>query len=420
MDKELTRGSFTKLIAASGFSNLADGIGMVVWTWVATLITRDPFLVSLVPVALRLPWFLFAIPAGILADRMDRRHLVLTMDILRVVAFCIVAFSIWAMGPLDASPQSDLERPRLFLAVVGAALIVGVAEVFRDSAAQIILPSIVPADRLEWANGRLWSMELTGNSLVGPALSALLIGMAPFLPFAVNAVTYAVAAVLILQLAGRFQPQTTESQNWRRELGEGIRFLRSTPLLRLLAYVTGAWNLLFQMVFVALFLHGQENIGVGATVFGIILAAGAVGGILGGLCGAWIIKRVGSGATAAWMLFASAPAFYAIAFAPTAITLAVALFLFEFSGLVWNTVSVSYRQRVIPNALLGRVNSLYRLLAWGMMPLGLMLSGLIVKGAEGMMTRDWALIMPFLVAGSGALFLALAASRPLWHAFDAQ
>lgn len=120
------------------------------------------------------------------------------------------------------------------------------------------------------------------------------------------------------------------------------------------------------------------------------------------------------------MLAASAPAFYAIAFAPTAIALTVVLFLFEFSGLVWNIVSVSYRQRKIPNALLGRVSSLYRLLAWGVMPVGLMLSGIIVKAAEGVTSREWALTMPFLVAGSGAVLLSLVASSPLKRAFDSQ
>lgn len=372
------------------------------------------------PVALRLPWFLFAIPAGILSDRMDRRQLVLAMDVLRVLAFCLVSASIWTMIPLDPPSESGLDRPALFFAVVAAALMVGVAEVFRDSAAQTILPSIVPVDRLEWANGRLWSVELTGNSLIGPAFGAFLIAAAPFLPFAVNAVACAIAAVLILQIPGQFQFSTPEIRNWRREIGEGFAFLMTAPLLRLLAYVTGVWNLLFQMVFVALFLHAQENVGVSATSFGLIMAAGAVGGILGGLCGELIIRRFGPGTTAVWMLFASAPAFIAIAFVSTAIWLAVVLFLFEISGLVWNAVSVSYRQRVIPNALLGRVSSLYRLLAWGMMPVGLVLSGLIVKGAESMMPRDWALVMPFLVAGGGALLLSLVAGRPLWRTFAMQ
>ena len=420
MIKTKPRGTFANLVAASGFANLADGIATVVWIWLATLITRDPALVSLVPVAVRLPWFLFAVPAGILSDRMDRRQLVLTMDALRALSFCLVALCIWTMMPLDPPSESGLDRPGLYFAVIAAALMAGVAEVFRDTAAQTILPGIVPEDRLEWANGRLWSVELTGNMLVGPALGAFLIAAAPFLPFAINAIGYAIAALLIMQISERCRTPVPETRNWRRELGEGFAFLRTAPLLRLLAYVTGAWNLLFQMVFVALFLHAQENIGIGATGFGGVVATGAVGAILGGLCGDWIVRRFGPGCTAAWMLFASAPAFLAIAFAPTAISLAVVLFLFEFSGLVWNTVSVSYRQRVIPNALLGRVSSLYRLFAWGMMPVGLLLSGLIVKAAENVVTRDLALIMPFLVAGTGGLLLSMVASRPLWRAFDSR
>lgn len=175
------------------------------------------------------------------------------MDLLRVLAFALVALCIWVMTPLEPPPPSGLARPGLFIAVVLAALAVGIAEVFRDSAAQTILPSVVPKDRLEWANGRLWSVELTGNSLVGPAIGTFLIAIAPFVPFALNGACYAMAALLMSQLSGRFNASLRKTRDWRKEIGEGFAFLNNAPLLRLLAYVTGAWNLLFQMVFVALF-----------------------------------------------------------------------------------------------------------------------------------------------------------------------
>lgn len=418
MLKKRFSNNFTKLILASGFSNLADGIGTVVWAWLATLITRDPLYVALVPVAVRLPWFLFAIPAGIVVDRLDRKPIVLVMDGLRVVSFALIAAMIWLVTPLETPPESGLEHPGLYVAVLSAAILVGFAEVFRDSAAQTLVPSMVPEDELEKANGRLWSVELTGNSLAGPAIGTFLIAAAPFLPFATNAVSYGVAALLILRISGRYQPNARKKRNWKQELKDGLEFLKQSPSLQLLAVVTGVWNLLFQMVFIALFLHAQENIGIDATYFGLVIAAGAVGGILGGLCGDRIIRAFGPGKTAAWMLFASAPAFLAISVAPNALMLGVVLFVFEFSGLVWNTVSVSYRQRSIPNELLGRVSSLYRLLAWGMMPIGLLLSGVIVKVADNKLDRDLALIMPFLIASAGALLLSALASRPLVRAFS--
>lgn len=188
---------------------------------------------------------------------------------------------------------------------------------------------------------------------------------------------------------------------------------RVAPLLRPLAWLTGFWNLFFQMVMIALILHVQENLGLSAGAYGLILAAAAIGGIAGGLSGERIVRWLGPGRAAQWMLIASVPTFVGIALAPGAWSLALVLAIFEFAGLVWNTVSVSTRQRMIPDRLLGRVNSVYRLLAWGMMPLGLLLSGLIVRGAEAFLTREMALTAPFWTAAIGVLVVSLIGWRPL-------
>ena len=414
----MTTTPFARFVAASGLTNLADGRATVAWAWLAALLTRDPLFIAQVAVALRLPWFLFAIPAGVITDRVDRRLLILRMDMLRGVAFAFAAVAIWTAVPL-APPTTALTQPGLYIAILSAATIVGIAEVFRDNAAQTMLPALVPQDRLEKANGRLWSVELVGNALLGPALGAFLIAAALPLPFAVGALAYVAAVFLVLGIAGQFQPAPTQTRNWRRELKEGFQFLWGAQLLRSLAWITGVWNLLFQMVMIALVLHVQENLGLDARAYGLILAAGALGGIAGGWWGDAVITRLGPKRTAQWMLLASFPAFLGIAYAPGPIALAVVLAAFEFTGLVWNTVSVSYRQRKIPDALLGRVNSLYRLLAWGMMPVGLLLSGLIVRIAEGTLARDAALTAPFLTAAVGALMLALAGWRALDRGFAA-
>ena len=136
------------------------------------------------------------------------------------------------------------------------------------------------------------------------------------------------------------------------------------------------------------------------------LAGGAVGGIAGSLAGEGIARRLGAARTMQWMLAASGPCFLAMAVAPGAWTLGLCLAVMEFTGFVWNVVSVSTRQRLIPDALLGRVNSLYRLLAWGMMPVGLVLSGLVVSLGEAFMSRGTALVLPFWVAGLGSVLVA--------------
>ncbi|WP_068305543.1 MFS transporter [Pararhodobacter sp. CCB-MM2] len=405
--------ALTRFIAASGLTNLGDGIATIAWAWTATLLTRDPLLVALVPVALRLPWAVFALPAGVITDRTDRRRLILAMDLIRMTAFALAGLVLWLALPLPDAPETGTASAPAFAALVLAALIVGAAEVFRDNAAQTMLPSIVPHDRLEQANGRLWSIEMTGNALVGPPLGALLIGLALPLPFLLNAGAYGIAALIVAGLVGAYRPHRPEPRSFRVELAEGLAFLRASPLLRVLAVLTGLWNLFFQMVSIAMVLHVQENLGLPPTAYGLILAAGAVGGILGGLAGEPIVRRFGPARTAQWALVVSAPAFVGIALAPGAWSLGLVFAVFEFAGLVWNTVSVATRQRMIPDGLLGRVNSAYRLLAWGMMPLGLLLSGILVRLLDGPLTRETALVAPFWVASLGALVIALWGWGPL-------
>ena len=412
--------ALNRFIAASGMTNLADGIAVVAWGWIASLLTRDPLLVALVPVALRLPWFLLALPAGVITDRVDRKRLILWMDAVRGLAFAAAALAIWAALPLAPAPAEGVSAPFLYWALALAAFVVGGAEVFRDNAAQTMLPAFVAPDQLERANGRLWSAELLTNALIGPALGAVLIGFYLPLAFGLNAVAYGLAMLLVAGVAGQFRPERTDPRNWRVELREGLAFLRAKPLLRTLAWATGFWNLFHQMIVIGVVLHAQENLNLSAEAYGLTLAGGALGGIAGSLMGERISRALGSARTMQWMILASGPCFAAMALAPNAVTLALCFAAMEFSGFVWNVVSVSTRQRMIPDALRGRVNSLYRLLAWGMMPLGLLLSGITVTLGETLVPRDLALTLPFWAAGIGSVVLSLAVWSSIRRGFAPQ
>ncbi|MEM1236661.1 MAG: MFS transporter [Pseudomonadota bacterium] len=408
---------FARFVAASGLTNLADGIAVVVWAWIATILTRDAFLIALMPVALRMPWFLFALPAGIAADRVDRRKLILAMDVIRAGAFGLAALAVFAASPLPEAPEGGTSLPWLFAMLFFCALAVGTAEVFRDNAAQTVMPTIVPHERLEHANGRLWSVELIGNELLGPALGAFLIAASVWSPFAINAGAFAAAALLLVSLRGDFRPPAREKADWRVELAEGISFVRGSPVLAALAWITGFWNLLWMMVTVALVLHVQENLGLGAPAYGLILSAGAVGGIIGSLAGERVVARFGQARTAQTTLFGLVLAIPVIAVAPSGWWIAGVLLLLQISGMIWNTVTVSYRQRVTPNELMGRMNSVYRLLAWGMMPVGLMLSGAMINFSEGFVDRGTAITVPLFASAVGGLVLALTAYRILEREF---
>ncbi len=406
-----------RFVTASGMTNLADGIAVVAWGWIASLLTRDALLVALLPVALRTPWALLALPAGLVTDRVDRRQLILGMDAMRALASLGAALALWLALPLGSAPSEGVSSPGLYAALMLAALVVGGAEVFRDNAAQTMLPALVPPERLERANGQLWSAELLTNALIGPALGAYLIGLWLPLAFGVNAAAYGLAMLLVAGLAGRFKAVRTDRRGWRAEIGEGIAFLRGVPLLKTLAWTTGFWNLFHQMIVIGVVLHAQENLGLSAQAYGLTLAGGAVGGIAGSLMGERIGQALGPTRTMQWMLLASGPCFIGMALAPGAWTLGACFAAMEFSGFVWNVVSVSTRQRLIPDALLGRVNSVYRLLAWGMMPLGLVLSGGVVSLGELVASRGTALVLPFWAAGLGSVVVTILVWRAIARGF---
>lgn len=410
-------GAFARFGAAVGLANLGDGIAVVAWAWIASLITRDPLWIAILPAALRVPWVLFALPSGILADRMDRRRLIVFCDLARTLAYGAAGGAMVLSLPLAEPTIDGIGNSALYWSLLSLGFIIGCAEVARDNAAQSMLPSIVSADSLERANGILGSVETVGNSMAGPSLGAFIVALFVPLPFLTIAVALLLAALLTASLKGNFKPAKQKKQSWRTELSEGFRFVVVHPMLRVLVLITGFWNFFAEMSVIALVLHIQENLSAGATTYGLILAVGAIGGVVGGIAVAPLMKLFPTGVLAQWMNLASAPMFLLIALAPGPITVAVAMFFFYLSGIVWNTISISYRQRVVPDQIRGRVNSVYRLFAWGMMPLGLVASGAIVSMAEGPLGRATALTMPFLIAATGVFILAAFSWRPLGQGF---
>lgn len=419
IEKSQKRNGFLRFSSAVGLANLGDGIAVVAWAWTASLLTRDPLWIAILPATLRMPWVIFALFAGILADRADRRFLIVLCDSVRAMAYGLAAAFIFINLPLAEPAMKGLDNGGLYVSLLGLGFIIGCAEVTRDNAAQTMLPAIVPPDGLERANGFLGSIETVGNEMAGPALGAFLLAFFLPAPFLVIALAFLCAALLTASLRGDFKAvaRPTHKLRLRAELMEGIRFIIGQPLLRILVLITGLWNFFAEMALIGLILHVQENLNAGATTYGIMLAVGAVGGVIGGLVVTPVLRMVSKGAMMQWTGLVTAPVFFIIAFAPGPLTVAAALFLFYLSGIMWDTVSVSYRQRVVPDKIRGRVNSVYRLFAWGTMPLGLLTSGALVNLAEGVLGRSTALIVPFLVAALGILLLSAFSWRPIGRGF---
>ncbi len=274
--------SFHRLLASSGLANLADGIGIVAWPWLASLITRDPLAIALVGVAQKLPWFLFALPSGVISDRLDRRWLVISMDFLRCATLLGLALALVIPGLMPQIPVADFPTIPLYGLLLLAALVVGFAEVLRDNCAITLLPSIVSADRLETANGRMGSVETVMNMMIGPPLAGLVIGLALPLAFGFYGLAFALAGLLVLSIPGRFRTLRPEPRHWVAEIREGAAYLFARPLLRDLAIALGVLNAVEMMMLTGLVLYGQEVMGLNSAQYGLLLTGAAAGGVIGG------------------------------------------------------------------------------------------------------------------------------------------
>lgn len=402
---------YWKLWTASVVTNLGDGISQVAYPWLASALTRNPVHIAAVAVVVRLPWLLFALPAGVITDRVDRKRLVATMDVFRFVITVAVAVVILVSqgdlsSPVDiasGAAEPPTSAGLLLTLVYVSALLLGSAEVFRDNSAQTLLPSIVSKDTLEKANGRMWAAEMVMNAFVGPPLAGVLLAMSFALPFFVDGATFAVAAALVFMIAGDFRPKRVDDESgatgsfWA-ELREGMSWLWGHSLFRPMALALGVLNATGMMTMATFVLFGQEILDLDATGFGLVTTGFALGGVLGSLLADRVSRRLGQG----WSLF-STILVGAVTLLVSGLTSSFWVFwsmgvLMSITVVLWNVITVSLRQSLIPDHILGRVNSVYRFFGWGMMPVGSALGGAVVAMLQPSLGREWALRSPYIVA----------------------
>lgn len=415
---------YRKLWTASVISNLGDGLSAVAYPWLISALTRDPMIIAGVALVRFLPWLIFTLPAGVITDRHDRRWLVAGMDTLRFLVTLAVALVITPFQSRLATPEEiaagtatiPAGSTTLIVSLYLSALIFGFAEVLRDNSAQTLLPSIVDKSLLERANGRMWSAEMVMNTFVGPPLAGPLLAVAFSLPFFIDAGSFAVAAGLIFTIGGKMARPTTpvkrSEARMRDDLREGFGWLWNHLFLRRLAICLGLTNGLGMVTTATFVLFVQEILQLDAIGFGLLGTGFAIGGVLGGVGGSMVSEKLGAGTAILGTL-----GVMAVTFTLTGLTSSAYLvwgfgIIQGFSSTVWNVVTVSLRQQIIPDRLLGRVNSGYRFFGWGSMPIGTALGGIIAELTESSLGREIGLRVPWLVGGVGhVLLLAWAWTR---------
>ena len=395
---------------------------MVAYPWLASAVTRSPLLIAAAGFASRLPWLVFTLHAGVITDRFDRRKLIVGMDFLRGVLTVFVGTVVFLNRSTfpslnELTKMTDLKTNwPIYLTLLVTAFLFGLAEVLRDNSAQTLMPSVVDTENLEVANGRMWSAESLTNSFIGPPLGSLLIGIAIFLPFYFDAGSFFFAVALIATLKGSFKPvakvEAKAKINFKAEIKEGFVWLWAHPLLRPMAIILGSMNGLGTMVGAAYILFAQEVLHTSVFIFAVLGTAGAIGGTLGGLLAPKVSAKLGSGPSL-WLALAAAPIGSLFIGMTSSWQVVWAVTVVEsFVAILWNTITVSLRQSIIPPHLLGRVNSVYRFFAWGSIPIGMFIGGGLVTLMEHFVSRESALRSPYLISVVlGLLLWLLAAPR---------
>jgi MFS family permease len=379
---------FRWLLASSWVSNLGDGIGLAAGPLLVASQTHDPRLVALASLLQRLPWLLFGLQAGALADRVNRRVLVATVDLTRAGVLALLCLTI-ATGVVSVP------------VVLAALFLHGTAEVFADSSSQTLMPMLVHRDDLPIANSRLQAGFITINQLAGAPVGAALFAIGAVWAFATQTVLVALGAMLVLKLVLPVPIRDPAAKTrMRKDIAEGLSWVLHNPAVRTLVLTIFIFNITYGAAWSVLVLYAQQRLHLGAVGFGLITTCSAVGGLLGTAAYGWITRHVSLANLMRIGLIIETLTHLALAVTTNAV-IALAIFtVFGAHAFVWYTTSLSVRQRAVPTELQGRVAGVDLVGVFSTLVVGAALGGVIAQ--------RWGITAPFWFAFVGsAVFVVL-------------
>jgi MFS family permease len=392
-----SRRPFAALWASQASSNFADGLLQAAAPLLIATLTRDPLVVSGMTVAQFLPWLIATLPAGVLADRMDRRRVLTAGNWLRAAGFAALAVTLTS-------------RWHHVALLYGAVFLSGCAETMVDNAALTIPPRLVPRERLERANGRLFATQSVIHTFVGPPAGAALFALAASAAFYTSAAGFALAGLAAMLLPA-LRPTAEEQQRGHstpttvsQDIRSGWSHFWHHDLLRRVAFISAAINFFSSATASLLVLLVTGPYHTPASRYGLFIAVPAAGAIVGSLLAEHVVPRVGGGPIT-WLAALVPAGSYAVLGLTRSVPAALSgMFLAAVASSLNQIVVSTLRQAAVPDELLGRVSAAYRLVVLGVVPLGALTGGLLGSGL-GIRT-------PFVVAAIGLTAAAfLLASR---------
>ncbi|GAA1767041.1 MFS transporter [Nocardioides hankookensis] len=386
---------FRWLIASSWVSNLGDGIALAAGPLLVASLTHDPILVALAALLQWLPPLVFGLYAGALADRLDRRLIIVTVDLARAVVLVLLTLTV----------ATDVVS--IWLVLV-AMFLLGTAEVFADNTAATLMPMLVQRDDLAIANARLTTGFITVNQLAGPPIGAALFALGHAVPFATQAVVVALGAVLISRVVlPEHRREPAPDTHLRHDIAEAFRWVRHHAAVRTLVLTIFVFNITFGAAWSILVLYATQRLGLGPIGFGLLTTISAVGGLVGTLSYGWITRRVSLGNLMRIGLVFETFTMLSLALTTTAWVAMCIFFVFGAHAFIWGTTSLTIRQRAVPTELQGRVGSVNLVGVYGGLVIG--------SGIGGVIAQHWGVTAPFWFAFVGSAVFVLLIWGQLTH-----
>ncbi|WP_258524525.1 MFS transporter [Microbacterium sp. SMR1] len=389
---------FRWLFASSLTSNIGDGIALAAAPLLIASMTDSPILVASGAVMQFLPWLLFGLHAGAIADRVDRRVLIMVANGIR--ALVLVGLCVFLVTGLAS----------IWMVLI-VAFLYGIAEVFVDTTSSTLLPMMVRKSDLGIGNARLQAGFLVANQLGGPPLGAFLFAVGSFWPFAVQGLCVALAIVLISRITAtkRIDPADgpRERSPVHTDILSGIRWLWRNPPVRTLVIIILTFNVTWAAPWGVLVLYATDYLRMGPVGYGALTTASAIGGLAATLLFGRLERRFSFAALMRVCLTAEVLMHLAFALTTSGAVAFVIMIAFGAYAFVWATISTTVRQRLVPHELQGRIASVNMVGVFGGLVIGQALGGVIAQ--------VWGPTGPWWFAFVGAALTLLLVWRPITH-----
>ena len=383
---------FTRIWSASLITNLVDGVLRLAAPLLAVSLTQDPILIGALSALGLLPWLFFAIPIGAMVDRFDRRKALILGNILRALIALFIAFAV---------SQGFINIWLLLISV----FFFGICEVLVDTTSQAVLPQILDKSNYERGNSRLQISEVIVSQFAGAPLGGLLYAVSIALPFYFSTTGFILAGLLILlfpferEINARKEGEVGQAKlGLKGDIKFALNYLYQDKQIFSIVVITTLLGFFYSLSNAIAPLFILKELNVPPALFGVVLAIGGVGALIGSIAAPMASRYLGRGRALAINVFFASFLVIFIGLSPNAYFFVVVSVLIGFTISVWNILLMSLYQSLIPPELYGRIHGARRTIVWGLMPIGALLGGVIARGG---------LRLPFLIGGSIATLISI-------------